>query len=446
MPPGATALRMGRRMVAFAAAIVAMPACGGVAAVVSSDAAAGRDGTASAATASGVARPDAGEPPLADAPQGDADAATDAAQEGDDSADGSDTSQVGDDSAASGAGETNEASPREDGSASASGTTSTGDKCGPIPTIFVTPSGLFLPCSLGLSAALDLAVNETDLYVAVNGNLNGAILRVPLSGALPSTVATVEGSEQSLVLTNDFVVFAESHDDGAGGWSGEIVRVNLDGADPTVLFAGDISSTNIFGPSGTLATDGANAYFAAQDGVRSVPLSGGAATTLTAHTGAMALVGSSVVIADTSAEGIFSVPTGGGPVTALATGLSGNLGPIAPCGDSVCFASELEVGAAMKGTEQLQRLDPSGQVTSLSQGSALYVVYRLAFDGTDFFATMLADVSAGTLARIPAMGGTPVIGGVGAGLAVDDTCLYVADIADGVYSIAKTAWNVAPMP
>lgn len=242
------------------------------------------------------------------------------------------------------------------------------------------------------------------------------------------------------------MVFAESHDDGAGGWSGEIVRVNLDGADPTVLFAGDISSTNIFGPSGTLATDGANAYFAAQDGVRSVPLSGGAATTLTAHTGAMALVGSSIVIADTSAEGIFSVPTGGGPVTALATGLSGNLGPIAPCGDSVCFASELEVGAAMKGTEQLQRLDPSGQVTSLSQGSALYVVYRLAFDGTDFFATMLADVSAGTLARIPAMGGTPVIGGVGAGLAVDDTCLYVADIADGVYSIAKTAWNVAPMP
>jgi hypothetical protein len=334
------------------------------------------------------------------------------------------------------------------GDSSANGTTSatTTGKCGPTPTSLISSKSLFSLAAGGLSAAMDLAVNATDLYVAVNSNPNATIVRVPLGGGPTSSVANVEGTEQAMVLTGDYVVFAESHTTSNNGWAGEIVRVGLDGSDRTVLFSGSISPSTIFGPAGTLATDGKNAYFSAQDGVRSVPLAGGAATVLTTHTGAMALVGSNVVIADTSAEGIFSVPAAGGPVTAIATGLSGNLGPVVACGSSICWASETEVAPSMAGTETLQELGPSGSPMTLSQGVALYVVYRLVFDGTEFFATTLADASIGTLVRVSAAGGSPATGAFGSGVAVDDDCLYVADTASGVYSVAKADWTLAPMP
>ena len=322
----------------------------------------------------------------------------------------------------------------------------TGARCGPTPRSFITSDGLFSIESGGISAGMDLAVNATDLYVAVNSNPNGTILRVPLGGGPISTVAAVEGNEQTLVLTDHYVVFAESRASN-NGWAGEIVRVGLDGSDRTVLFSESIDSSAIFGPAGIVTTDGKNAYFAAQDGVRSVPLGGGAVTVLTTQTGALALVGSKIVIADSSAESIFSVPAAGGPVTALATGLSGNLGPVVACASSICWASEVEVGPSVQGTAMLQELGPSGPPTTLSQGAALYAVYRLVFDGTEFFATMTADASVGTLTRIPATGGPPpVTAGFGSGVAVDDECLYVADVAAGVYSVAKTAWTLAPAP
>ena len=30
------------------------------------------------------------------------------------------------------------------------------------------------------------------------------------------------------------------------------------------------------------------------------------------------------------------------------------------------------------------------------------------------------------------------------GLAIDDECLYFGDVVDGVYSVAKSAWNKLP--
>jgi hypothetical protein len=339
-----------------------------------------------------------------------------------------------------------DASTNSDASTGSDSSTETTAKCGPTPTSLISSKGLFSLASGGLSAAMDLAVNATDLYVAVNSNPNATIVRVPLGGGSISTVAAVEGNEQALVLTSDYVVFAKSHTASNNGWAGEIVRVGLDGTDRTVLFSGSISPSSIFGPAGTLATDGKNAYFAAQDGVRSIPLTGGAATVLTTHTGAMALVGSNVVVADSTAEGIFSVPAAGGPVTAVTTGLTGNLGPVVACGSAICWASEIEVAPSMAGTETLQELGPSGPPTTLSQGGALYVVYRLVFDGSDFFATTLADASLGTLVKVPAAGGPPTSGAFGSGLAIDADCLYVADTASGVYSVAKAEWSLAPVP
>jgi hypothetical protein len=349
--------------------------------------------------------------------------------------------------------ETPDAGPKGSGGANGSDSSTGGStgtdttaKCGPTPTSLISSKDLFSIAPGGLSAAMDLAVNATDVYVGVNSNPNATIVRVPLGGGSTSTVAAVEGNEQALVLTSEYVVFAESHTASNNGWAGEIVRVGLDGSNRTVLFSGNISPSTIFGPAGTLATDGTDAYFAAQDGVRSVPLTGGAATLLTTHTGAMTLVGSNVVVADSTAEGIFSVPAAGGPVTTRTTGLSGNLGPVVACGSSICWASEDEVAPSMAGTETLQELGSSGPPMTLSQGGALYVVYRLVFDGTEFFATTLADASEGTLVRIPAAGGSPGTGAFGSGVAVDDECLYVADTVSGVYSVAKAEWSLSPMP
>ena len=100
----------------------------------------------------------------------------------------------------------------------------------------------------------------------------------------------------------------------------------------------------------------------------------------------------------------------------------------------------------MEGTETLQELGSSGPPTTLSQGDALYVVYRLVFDGAEFFATTLADASPGALVRVPAAGGSPTTAAFGSGLAVDDECLYVADTVSGVYSIARAEWALFPMP
>lgn len=340
----------------------------------------------------------------------------------------------------------NDAGPGSDSSPRVLASPATTANCGPTPATFISAKDLFSLASGFLSAAMDLAVNATDLYLAVNSNPNATIVRVPIRGGTISTVAAISGTEQALVLTSDYVVFADSYTASNNEWAGDIVRMGLDGSDRTVLFSGSISPATIFGPTGILATDGTNAYFAAQDGVRSVPLAGGAATVLTTHTGSIALIGSNVVVADSAAGGIFSVPAAGGPVTAVTTGLSGNLGPVVACGGAICWTSEVEVGPSMPGTETLQQLGPSGPPMTLSQGGNLYVVYRLVFDGTDFFATTLADTSVGGLVRVPADGGSPTSGVFGSGLAIDDECLYVADLSSGVYSVAKAEWSLAPMP
>ena len=125
--------------------------------------------------------------------------------------------------------------------------TGTTAKCGSTPTSLISSSDVFSLAPGGLSAAMDLAVNATDLYVAVNSNPNATIVRVPLGGGSISTVTAVEGNEQALVLTDDYVVFAETHTAPNNGWTGEIVRVDPDGSNRTVLFSGSISPSSISG-------------------------------------------------------------------------------------------------------------------------------------------------------------------------------------------------------
>jgi hypothetical protein len=321
-----------------------------------------------------------------------------------------------------------------DGAVPRDGGALAGPKCAPTPTKLIDASE-FMANANGVSAAMDLAVSTTDLYVAVNYNQGGAVLSVPIRGGRPVVVAT--GGAQALLVTGDSLILAE----------GDIVKIALPGGAGTVLASGPVVATDsYFGPSGILATDGQNVYFATPDGTQSVPLAGGMVQTLTTHTGALTVAGANIVIADSSAGGIFSVPIEGGPATLLATSPAGDLGPVLSCGADICWASAVEVSPSQVGTATLVQLGPMGVPATLSEDPALYVVYRLVFDGSEFFATMLRDLSFGSLATIPAAGGPPFSMGPGSGLAIDDECLYVADAIGGVYSVAKSYRGTVVVP
>lgn len=176
-----------------------------------------------------------------------------------------------------------------------------GPKCADTPTLLVDGSAL-LPPGVGVSATMDLAVSSTDIYVAINSEPNGTLVRVPVRGGKPVVTANFVGTEESLLVTGESVVFAQSLPNSTVGSSGQIVRTDLKGGGATVLASGSGAQGSVFG----LATDGQNVYFAEQDGVRSVPLAGGPVRTLTAHTGALAVVGSNLVIADSLAQGVFA--------------------------------------------------------------------------------------------------------------------------------------------
>jgi hypothetical protein len=280
------------------------------------------------------------------------------------------------------------------------------------------------------------------LATSAKSTLNGTLVHLPIRGGKLVVAANFVGTEESLLVTGDSVVFAQSLPNSTVGSSGQIVRTDLQGGGATVLASGSSAQSYVFG---SLATDGQNVYFAEQDGVRSVPLAGGAVRTLATHTGALAVVGSNVLIADSLAQGVFSVPIAGGPATTLATDPSGELGPVLSCGPNICWASAVPVALSQQGTGAIMQLSPSGSPATLAEDPLLYGVYRLFFDGTSFFATVMGgDGNIGDLVRLPAEGSPILNVGFGSGLAIDDECLYVSSIADGVYSVSKSYMGQLP--
>lgn len=310
---------------------------------------------------------------------------------------------------------------------------STNSKCGPTPTRIVggaldANSGL-AGSSASISVATDIAVNATDLYFVINANPPPASLwRVPIRGGAPVRIASLADQADTLLLTPTSVLVAES---AADGMTGEIVRLPLDGGAVTQL-----APTKGSIPASLVAAGG-NVYFADTEGVKSVPLAGGPAHVVGTQPGALALMGSRLVVATGSA--LLGLPLTGGAATELATNLVGASGPVVGCGADVCWAAGAAGGMfAGEGTGSVWRLAPGGAPTSLASDASLYFVWRLVFDGTHFFATVLTDASPGALVRIPAAGGTPVPMGTGTGVAVDDECLYSFDVLLGIYSVEKS--------
>jgi hypothetical protein len=165
---------------------------------------------------------------------------------------------------------------------------------------------------------------------------------------------------------------------------------------------------------------------------------------LTAHTGAMAIVGGNIVVADSTAESVYAVPaTGDAAATPLVTGLTGNLGPLVGCGNDVCLVSEVEVGPSQVGIATLQEIKSNGAVTPLVTSGDLYIAARLLFDGTTFYGTTGGDVSTGIAFSIPVGGGVASVIGQGMGIVVDDSCVYLANVSGGVVALQKESFMLA---
>jgi uncharacterized protein YceK len=333
----------------------------------------------------------------------------------------------------------------DDSSAANNGEPDTDSKCSETPTLLIDQHDLLLWGAGGsdISAGFDLAVSDTDLYIATES----ALLRVPIRGGRRVRMTSIVGSTEALLLTGDSVVVASSYRDENEIQSGEIVRMDLQGDDKTVLATAPITHSTIFGPHGILATDGQNVYFAAQDGTRRVSLEGGEVEMLTTRTGPLAVIGSNLVIADESEGALVSFPLEGGPATTLAAHLTGTLGHVQQCETDICWTSTVHEnrGFGPNGTMSLMRLDSSGEPMSIFQSSGLYGTIRLVYDESGFFATVGSSGSPGVLVRIEYGDDEPVFMGGGAGIAVDEACLYTGTVLGGIYSIAKSYRGDIPL-
>jgi hypothetical protein len=153
-------------------------------------------------------------------------------------------------------------------------------------------------------------------------------MRVPIRGGAAVEIATIADQEEALFVTPTGAIIAESRQDGT---SGDIVRVPLDGGTATPLASSEGRTI------GSLVTDGPNVYFADLQGVHGVAIEGGPPRRIAPRSGALALVGSNLIVA-TGTE-LLSVPLNGDPATQLATLPAGAVGTALDCGNDLCWTS-----------------------------------------------------------------------------------------------------------
>ncbi len=267
----------------------------------------------------------------------------------------------------------------------------------------------------------DVAVNDTDVFFTVNNGdpkQPGSVSSVPIRGG-KFTVLTASPTPLGLALTAEVAVFG---DEGGG-----IFTVPIGGGAKKKIAPTKGAPTH-------LTIDATTVYFSDDQATKSVPIAGGAVTTLSTDTGfSLAVDGARLIIADFGGGRVLSVPRTGGNAKTLADMQGGPLYPVVVGQDLVW----VDAGDLMSGMGTLMRLSPNGTPTTIASGAPLFRPHGLVYDGTNFYLTADAGPD---LVKVPAAGGEPVVItnlASDAGLAVDDACLYVADPAHGLISLAK---------
>jgi hypothetical protein len=197
-----------------------------------------------------------------------------------------------------------------------------------------------------------IALDGEHLYVAASGeNDRGTVLRVPLAGGAPVTLATDTGGVPTAIALDATNVYWAN---GSSGEQRKVLKVARDGGEPVVLASGTYS---VF----ALAIDAASAYFTSFDtlaggvgasAVRKVPLAGGSETMLASGSAqplALAIDRANVYWTNASTSYTFAaspgtdgtvmaVPRTGGTAVALAPAES-DPGGIATNGTRVCWVN-----------------------------------------------------------------------------------------------------------
>jgi hypothetical protein len=276
-----------------------------------------------------------------------------------------------------------------------------------VTTPFITIDSTYLYYTLSITDLVKSTETSTLFRVPLGGGTIEKITEVTqIAGVFLTAKAAVLGSGAYMAPTED------------------IVSVPLDGGAPTTL---------VSAIGGIYGIDAQSIYYS--DGaVRAIPVGGGSPRTITSIAAEnLVSIGGQLYFSDASGN-ISVVPAAGGTPQVVATQQMSPL--LVACGQDLCWMTTPP--GVDGGSFAFERLAPGGTTTQLTTTSTLSEPHQLVSDGVDLY--VAAGSGNGVVLRIPGSGGAPVtmvstfsVGGV----ALDDACLYWSD-GNGIYNVAKT--------
>lgn len=194
----------------------------------------------------------------------------------------------------------------------------------------------------GLESVTGIAVGPTSVYWtdAYTPNpppdaspfLNGVVMGVPLGGGTVTTLATLLANPQAIVTDGANLYWADTSPQGTAG-QGTILSMPAAGGTPTQLVKGPYQPL-------VIALDAANVYWGTADGrVMKIAKTGGTPTQLAFYETSIGdlVVDATSVYWTTSGGDVMKTPIGGGPSTPLLVGTNGITGGLAVDSASVYF-------------------------------------------------------------------------------------------------------------